>query len=664
MATSMINEEQFFRSGVKRLFTGQPWEIFNELFQNAQRSHAQHVWISFPNPRACVVQDDGHGLHEGLHSLRKLLVFSDSGFADPQVAVQQRPLGMGFYSLIANERVTSVTIESHAPPDGKILVFAIDTARWLDDGAYRESWQERVEWREPEGGEELGFRLTITGSEALMAEIRQCLLDTPTHRMQTRRYGIDGRWIRSEMSPACGYGDLLDVVVDGELLDTRLPPRITIRQPQIVDVYQGNPIRISLYEPPNEYHGGGCASLAINWYGQLILDDLSGYRGWHAYLHVRSGTPVTPKAPTRSGLVDDEALRSLYRWIEDRIFSWVCSQEQPPVQFVERLYAINRGRAEQECPFALIQRWKPLPADYVFTSYLQYDALYPGAGDEASSRDDEESDQLGPKQVARKSELGIFLLLDGRVICPLPASHPAQPWQRRLRFERGEARANDIIPASFEIGLTSLLSATRVEAYRAVVGVPAEHIHTLWWQPGEPVDAYYTTAGGKWGIQFFPMPETGLEACLDRIAWHPLPTGAQPVFVVDAPDSYSVANCCWIIALASIEALVPFLERCAYAAFEPDDDDEDESVESFEDSVKTLIRSYLPDAIARDLLLEDVPRAVQGFLPPGYDAREVSFKLAYNQRTGVLEGLHLSFSSPTGEEGTFREGYTKTLRFY
>ena len=288
MTTSMINEDRFFRSGVKRLFTGRPWEIFNELLQNAQRSLAAHAWISFPEPHTCVVKDDGHGLTGGLESLRTLLVFSDSGFADPQVEAHQRPLGMGFYSLIANERVTGVAIESYSPPDGKVLVFAIDAARWLDDGEYRTSWQERVTWREPEDGE-TGFQLTITGSDVLIEEMRACLLDTPVQRVQSQIFGMSGRWIRNEMSPACGYGDLLEVLVDGEVLDTRLPAQISIRRPQIVDTYQGNTIRISLFEPPTEYNDRGYASIAINWFGQVILDGHTGYREWHAYLHVRSG---------------------------------------------------------------------------------------------------------------------------------------------------------------------------------------------------------------------------------------------------------------------------------------------------------------------------------------------------------------------------------------
>jgi len=130
----------------------------------------------------------------------------------------------------------------------------------------------------------------------------------------------------------------------------------------------------------------------------------------HAYLRVRTGHPVNPRAPTRSGLIDDEAMRALHQWIENRIFDWVCSQELPEAVFVERLYAINRQRAEQECPFAIIRQWKPLPKDYVFDS-----------SDDAQSQEGGESDLLGPRQVVRKGDLATVLVLDESVTCPLPS---------------------------------------------------------------------------------------------------------------------------------------------------------------------------------------------------------------------------------------------------
>ncbi len=87
------------------------------------------------------------------------------------------------------------------------------------------------------------------------------------------------------MSPACGYGDLLEVVVDGEVLDTSLPTAITIKDPQIIDTYQGNEIRISLFSAPITHLDTTWSSLAVNWYGQLVLD--SSRVGWHYHLTTR-----------------------------------------------------------------------------------------------------------------------------------------------------------------------------------------------------------------------------------------------------------------------------------------------------------------------------------------------------------------------------------------
>jgi len=637
--TSMINEDRFFRSGVQRLFTGKPWEFLSELIQNAQRGLARHVWVTFPLSCTCVIHDDGHGLVEGVEGLRTLLVFSDSGFANPLVEAHQRPLGMGFYALIANERVAQLRIESYSPPDGSMLVFEIDTRRWLDDTAYRDAWRENVDWCDCQEGA-TGFRVTITGTESLIEEIRTCLLDTPAHRERDKVYGIDGRWIGSAMSPACGYGDLLEVVADGEGLDTSLPTAITIKDPQIIDTYQGSEIRISLFPAPTTHLDTTWSSLAVNWYGQLVLD--STRVGWHAYLHVRAGHPVNPRAPTRAGLIDDEALRTLYQWVEDRIFDWVCEQDLPEVEFVERLYAINRQRAEQECPFAIIRRWKPLPKDYVFDS-----------SDDALSEEGGESDLLGPRQVVRKVDLPTVLVLDESVTCPLPGSHPAQPWNVRREVEKDPARALEIFLASFDIGMTGLLRATGLAAYKAGVGVPQDQVQMLWWRPGPMVDDYHTTTPGEWGIQDFPTPEDELE-CIPRINWRPLSADALPVFVVGESERYDITNCRWIIALASTDQMVAFLEQCGHAPFVPDEDEYDESVESYEQSVKVLIRSYLRNTIARDLELADLPAIVQSFLPEGYDIRHATWKFLYEKRTRTLVGLQISF----------RGGYKKVLKFY
>src|SRR5260370_21018182 len=141
---------------------GKPAEFLGELLQNAQRSSASRVWVTFPDAVTCVIQDNGHGLIQGVESLRALLVFSDSSFANPVVEAHERPLGMGFYALIANERITHLRLESCTATDEQMLVFEMDTQRWLDDKAYRENWQSRVLRRDRQG-EDNGFRVTLTG---------------------------------------------------------------------------------------------------------------------------------------------------------------------------------------------------------------------------------------------------------------------------------------------------------------------------------------------------------------------------------------------------------------------------------------------------------------------------------------------------------------------
>ena len=644
---ALINAERFFRSGIKRLFSGTPWESLNELMQNAQRSGATWVGFSFPAPDTCVVEDNGHGLVHGEEDMRRLLEFSTSGFADPAVEQNQEPFGMGLYALIVNERITGITFWSFSLLERAFLAFALDTRRWLNDREYRETWVQRVQRHHAPREGERGFRLTLTGTPQFIEEVRACLLDTAAGR-RVRGCGVDDScWIQNSMSPACGYADLLQVIVDGETIDTSLPLTVLIQEPQIVDAYQGNEIRISLFSAPSTFLPvrRGWANLAVNWYGQLVFGGDQQRRGWHAYLHVRRGRPVHPRAPTRAGLIDDPALRSLSHWIEDRIFAWVCEQGQPEVRFVERLYAIDRERAERECPFAVIQQWKPLPADQVFGSYEEY------LEGEDCREDEGESARLGPKVVVRKSDLETIQVLSGTVVCPLPCDHPAHPPSVSWNVERDPALAASAFLARFTVGLTSLLRATGLVAYKACAGVPPERINMFWWQPGTMVDSLHTTTPGTWGIQTCPTSEDE-SACLARISWNPFSTDALPVFVAGDTTSYHVEGCRWIIAVGSTDQMAAFLEQYAWIAFVPDEDEDAESIECFERSVKALIRSYLGNTIARDVELVNLAQTVQAFLPAHYDAKTATWRLLYDQ------------SRLTGVELTLSDGYHQIIQCY
>jgi hypothetical protein len=639
---TLVNEDRFFRTGVARLFTGSAREFINEVLQNAQRSLSTHIWISFPTPATCVIQDDGHGLVDGPESLKKVLVFSASGFANPQVEKDQRPLGMGLYSVIANEQVERIIIESYVASRSKTLAFDLDTKRWLTDDRYRGSWRRRVRLRGAQEGDH-GFRLTIIGTESLINDIRACLLDTAAIRIQQNLGGMDAEWLQNKMSPACGYEDLLEVFVDGEPLDLRLPNDITRKNMQVRGTYQGNDVFLSLYPSPVTWRSGHMRwpGLLCNFFGQVVSHPKND--GWHAYLHVRAGHPVNPKAPTRAGLIEDDALRQFYAWAEDTLFTWVCAQPSPPIDYVERLYEINLDRANRECPFAVVRPWKPLPSDYVFDSYTNYVAMSNPAGDLSGQH--EESDRLGLKQLVRKEDLPTLLFLAGHVVCHLPGDHPAQPWEDAWDsyYEDEDGKTSEAI---FEIGMNSLLRATGLEAYRAVCGVPLKMTKTLHWRPGKMIDRYYTLKPGDWGIK----PTCGQEG-LPEIVWHPLSLDTGPVFVAERDNSDDISWVCWIIALAQKEDLIPFLQQCGHAAFDPESGNEDECADVYAASVDRLIRKYLGNHIARDTTLIGLRETLQPFLPDGYSLQGADLRLIYKE--GTLTSLRLTFADETTKEVQF-----------
>src|SRR5579872_7444395 len=135
----LVNETLLFRKQLRRLYQGTVREFLRELFQNSHRAGASNVEVTIPAPGSFTYRDDGHGLLNGLHGLFDLLCIANSSYEDEAVEPNQTPMGMGFYSLIVHERVRRVRIESNT------VALDIDTTRFLDSRAYRESWVARVE---------------------------------------------------------------------------------------------------------------------------------------------------------------------------------------------------------------------------------------------------------------------------------------------------------------------------------------------------------------------------------------------------------------------------------------------------------------------------------------------------------------------------------------
>src|SRR5215212_7365409 len=148
------------RSAVRRLFTGGLDEILGELFQNSQRAGARQVDISH-TPTGWTYTDDGHGV-AGVAGFHTLLRLADSHFANPLVAADQQPMGLGLHALLAHEGITAVTFRSGG------LRLTVDTARWWADPAYYTRWADRLAGDlEPPHGLHIEVTCTPAVGEAL-----------------------------------------------------------------------------------------------------------------------------------------------------------------------------------------------------------------------------------------------------------------------------------------------------------------------------------------------------------------------------------------------------------------------------------------------------------------------------------------------------------------
>ena len=221
----LVNETLLFRKQLRRLYRGTVWEFLRELFQNSDRAGARKVALAITAPGRFTYRDDGTGLVNGLRGLFDLLCIANSAWEDESVEPNQLPMGLGFYALIVNPKVRYVRIQSNT------VALDIDTARFLDDPAYRNGWVERVEKRP--ATENPGFFLLVEGeedlSEAVCKELREEALTPKDYWVSEKRFG-----------PARGYAGRLEITLDGQQVEADLPDWFTLRCAEIVDTYQGS----------------------------------------------------------------------------------------------------------------------------------------------------------------------------------------------------------------------------------------------------------------------------------------------------------------------------------------------------------------------------------------------------------------------------------------
>lgn len=619
----LVNEVLLFRKQLRRLYKGTVQEFLRELFQNSYRAGARNVALAITAPGRFFYRDDGSGLVNGLRGLFDLLCLANSSWEDESVEPNQLPIGLGFYSLIVNPRVRHVRIESGT------VALDIDTARFLDDSDYRNGWAGRVEKRP--ASERPGFFLLVEGeqglTEAVCNELRAPALTPKNYWVSEKPFG-----------PARGYAGRMGITLDDQPVETDLPGWFTLRGAEIVDVYQGNQIRISLaesdiqpaqspefaidlwsrYVPSDEDRSG----LRVLWYGQPITDRHGG-AGLRIFLDVLEGAPVNPQAPTRAELLQDEALKDLYAWVKDRVFRYVCLEAPSPlVEHVKLLYQLDRARAERECPWALVRPRRGLPPQ-----------PNPSSDQSIESYSDVEDLTVGHDRVVRKAHLDRLLILADEVVVLLPGTHSI------FKDSRGELPPDatpDPRPFTFAHGLPSFLAALGIEAYMLKQG--DQNAAVLWWRPGLPVNEHYTTDLGSWGIGTLDAPPD---------EWKPLPVGST-LYVHDGIVAWSIDYVNFFVGSASQATFISWLEHYARVLWYLDEDG-DNCEASFDESVDDRIRSLLgntaPAHVIRGLVCALLP-----FFGEGEAAARISrVELLYEEGKG-LSGVRAHLESGESKE--------------
>jgi len=622
----LVNQALLFRKVLPRLYKGTVWEFLRELFLNSFRAGASNVDLAILDSGRFTYRDDGHGL-AGVQGLFDLLCIANSSWEDGGVEPNQQPIGMGFYSLIVHPLVRRLRIESGT------VVFDIDTRLLLDDEQYQNSWVERVEKRP--AGTAPGFYLLVEGDEGLTDEVA-AQLRSPS----PEPYDY---WVRdTTFGPARGYTGLLSIRLNGVAVETSLPYWFVLQRAEIVDVYQGNPIRIALSEtdiekpePPEfalSYYepytpsDGDRAGLRLLWYGQPIGD--RGISRLRVFLDVRQGVPLTAQAPTRQELVQDGKLADLYAWVIERVFRYVCREvTAPSASQVELLYRLDKARAERECPWALLCPRRGLPSQPAATEEQQIGSYY-----------DLETLTVGHNRALRREALESLLLLEEKVVVLLPGTHPV--FKDPGTGELPDGATADPLPFTFEYGLPSFIAALGLQVYKPQLGALPNGV--LWWRPGEPVSEYYASDLGWWGVGREDEPPR---------EWRPVPPGSL-LYVHDEIESWGIQYVRFFVGVATKHELLLFLQHYARALWYLDEDGEN-SDESFDESVDDLIRELLGDTIASQVV-EHLLRAVAPFFGGQERAAHISAVEMLRAEGGGLSGIRVRLAS----------GETKELSLY
>lgn len=575
----LVNTDRI-RSTLKRLFHNSISEIAGEVIQNGQRAGAKNMAFLI-TPDGFSIQDDGHGILNGVDGFHTLLKLAESSFDNPTID-DQDPMGIGIVSLLTHDQVEEVTFASNG------LQLRIDAKRWWDDREYYQSWFTRLEeTTDPVDG----LLIYVRCKAELSLKLREAFVPSPNRHSS----------LLDRTSPAEGYKGILKITLDGKPVKTSIPDWALHTYNLIETTYEGSKLTIG-YD--NDFYRRS----AVRWYGQMIALPANPHSGFLCLLDVRSGRPVNPLSPSRSGIIEDDAYVRLLAFVQDEIFRFMCdpanrAKLQP--KFIDACYSLNKDRARKELPYITA---RPIPALESTSSFEDYSTE--GVGDAAIFTYDD-----APLLLENQVNLLINDKLD---VC-----------QYGLRSFVPQL-AN---PYELDHGDESRLQ-----------------IAELCWKPGPKTTDPWFFQQGEYGISY--------EAGKPPATWEKVT--AEPVFTFNE-------TCCGDIDYVDFTVgttnPIDFLQNEVWVAFSPSDDVDANSYETqedgFRDSVESLIRTLLGRCVPRDFRLYDLEQFIK--------ENEAVAQVTYRYKRGTLKKdgtVRNHVRSPAGLTLLTSTGRKINLKFY
>jgi len=556
---SLIVNEKRLPATVKRLFKNSVAEIIGELLQNAQRAGAKEIHFTLDREsKTIVVRDDGSGVAPDEESWARILRMADSFYLNSDVETNQNPMGVGLLSLFALDAVKSVSINSR----GRHAL--IETNLLWESENYWANWIDLIE-KSPEAVE--GFELTVKYDEPE---------DTFSYNRLAHKfeYALTKFGDHNGFAPPRGYQNFLRVFLDGNEVDTSLPSECVPDGGDLLydGLFENNRIRVGQTANPFRHYG------YVVWYGQIIrLDSQIPF-----LLEVSAGNPVTPLAPTRSGLIKDGKLENLRKFVEDAVFAAFADEKtagKAKPAFIKRLYQSYSQRAKNELSVCVVREVVSPPDRLIESS----DDFYLQGAEKVLSYGEIERRKI------EVYESGIFLLTEARRNLP-----------SYFNFANEQSADKEAISewTEMDAGKESF-AAVLGGAMRFLVAGNSEKLplKNVYWKPGAMIKSFFAGAGE------FAVVAAG------RL---PIESDFRPVenqvLVFEYGDSFDieeVEGLCVGLPITSesdlLDEAVKWLGSCGKACFSPNDDYDYEPQEAdFNGSISRLILELRGDTLSTD----------------------------------------------------------------